>query len=43
MHDVVSTIFKALTKKKQIIVPGSFRSNNQLTSIRCSCKANDGN
>lgn len=42
MHDVVATIFKVVTKKKQIITPGHFKSSHEQPAIRCSCKANEG-
>ena len=30
--------FQAMTKKKQIIIPGSFKGHSQAPSMRCSCK-----
>lgn len=42
MYQVVSLIFKALTKRKQIIVPGSFKSSTEQAAVRCSYRANEG-
>lgn len=40
-YDVISKIFRAITKKK-VIVSGTFKSKNAATSVKCSLKANDG-
>ena len=41
-HDVVTRVFKALTKKKVLVPGGSYQSKAGGSCVRCSYKAQDG-
>lgn len=42
VYDIAAMIFKAFTKKKQVIIAGSYKNSKEQPAVYCSYKANEG-